>query len=342
MDGIPSFVFLIVVLAFLAIGGGLLIWLIGFTKDEDEQEAQQSQEVRRPATVEPATKPKITAPVTGGQELLRVSRTDTGELGVFVQGQRYYHLRGIRDPQVGRETVEAIKAVMAFTEGLLPALRKDAPQPAPMPSTVDEEEFLERLRQSILFPSEERPPGLLDGLAQRTLLRSAEGALLTPADEIHALVQQRLENLPDLARHNIRVTTAPDGGLSFHVGLEKFDAVEEIPNPGIQALIQDAIREWRESSHRLGTLDNTRGRCPTGSDLSLCIRLGQPAERTPQVAHEAEGVQDPHDAPAPAITPSLPIAENNEIIRPVLRLPHLGQAMGASASDMDLKASKRT
>jgi hypothetical protein len=244
MDGIPSFVFLIVVLAFLAIGGGLLIWLIGFAKDEDKQKAQQSKEVRRPPTTEPATEPKIAA--TGDQELLRVSRTDTGELGVFVQGRRYYHLRGVRDPQVGRETIEAIKAVMAFAEGWLPALRKDASQPVPTPPSVDEEEFLERLRQSDLFPMEERPPGLLDGLAQRTLLRS-EGALLTPADEIHALVQQRLENLPDLARHNIRVTTAPDGGLSFHVGLEKFGAVEEIPNPGIQALIQDAIREWRES-----------------------------------------------------------------------------------------------
>ena len=59
------------------------------------------------------------------------------------------------------------------------------------------------------------------------------------------------------------------------------------------------------------------------------------------MAHEAEGVQEPHDAPAPAITPSLPMAENSEIARHVFSLPHLGQAMGASASDITRKASKR-
>ena len=59
------------------------------------------------------------------------------------------------------------------------------------------------------------------------------------------------------------------------------------------------------------------------------------------MVHEAEGVQEPHDAPAPAITPSLPMAENSEIARHVFSLPHLGQAMGASASDIARKASKR-
>ena len=61
----------------------------------------------------------------------------------------------------------------------------------------------------------------------------------------------------------------------------------------------------------------------------------------PQVAHEAEGVQEPHETPAPAIIPSLPIAENSEIARHVFSLPHLGQAMSASASDIARKASKR-
>ena len=59
------------------------------------------------------------------------------------------------------------------------------------------------------------------------------------------------------------------------------------------------------------------------------------------MAHEVEGVQEPHDAPAPAITPLLPMAENSEIARHVFSLPHLGQAMGASASDIARKASKR-
>jgi hypothetical protein len=51
-------------------------------------------------------------------------------------------------------------------------------------------------------------------------------------------------------------------------------------------------------------------------------------------------VQEPHDAPDPAITPLSPIAENSEIMRPVFSLPHFGQAMDASASDIARRASK--
>jgi hypothetical protein len=51
-------------------------------------------------------------------------------------------------------------------------------------------------------------------------------------------------------------------------------------------------------------------------------------------------VQEPHDAPAPAMTPSLPSAEKSEIVRHVFSLPHLGQAMGASASAIARSTSK--
>lgn len=59
------------------------------------------------------------------------------------------------------------------------------------------------------------------------------------------------------------------------------------------------------------------------------------------MAHETDGVQEPHDAPAPAITPLLPTAEKSEIIRHVFLPPHLGQAMDASASDIARRASKQ-
>ena len=60
----------------------------------------------------------------------------------------------------------------------------------------------------------------------------------------------------------------------------------------------------------------------------------------PQVAHEDDGVQEPHDEPAPAIVPSLPMAVKSEICRQTLLLSHVGQEMGASASAIDRRASK--
>ena len=59
------------------------------------------------------------------------------------------------------------------------------------------------------------------------------------------------------------------------------------------------------------------------------------------MAQALEGAQDAQEAPAPAITPLLPMAEKREIARQVSSEPQLGQAIGASASAIDRRASKR-
>jgi hypothetical protein len=59
-----------------------------------------------------------------------------------------------------------------------------------------------------------------------------------------------------------------------------------------------------------------------------------------QPAHDPEA-QLPHDPPLPAITPLLLMAANREIARCARSCPHFGQAIGASAADIERSASKR-
>ena len=260
MDAIPPFVFLVLVLALLALAAGLAIWLFGYVGGDHKrtsnlgQKATEKGESSTPAET-PAGVPAGAPTETG--ELLSVYRLEeNGKLAIFVQGQRYDHLREIRDRQLGSDAVEAIKCVMMFAEGWLPALRQESPQPVPAKPIKIEgepaqppaagEAFLEQLRHTDLFPAEKKPAGLLGGLARGRKRRSLD-PLLTPADAINGIIQQRLEGRPNLARHNIRLTTGQDGGLCFHIGLQVFAAAEEISDPEIQEFIQDAIREWRES-----------------------------------------------------------------------------------------------
>jgi hypothetical protein len=248
MDAIPPFVFLIFVLALLAMAAGLAIWLYGYVTGGQQR---TSKPIKNTAQGSESSTP--TGTLGGAGELLSVCRIEeNGELAIFVQGQRYGHLREIRDRQLGGDVVEAIKCVMMFAEGWLPASRQESPQPVPTVSTGSEpaqlpaagETFLEQLRQSDLFPAEKKPAGLLDGLARRRKRRALD-PLLTPADAINGVIQQRLEERPNLARHNIRLTTGQDGGLRFHVGLQTFAAAEEISDPEIRQFVQDAIQEWR-------------------------------------------------------------------------------------------------
>ena len=69
------------------------------------------------------------------------------------------------------------------------------------------------------------------------------------------------------------------------------------------------------------------------------MQLGYAVDLLLQVAHDPEGEHEPHDPPPPAITPSPPMAANNEIARHVFSVPHFGQAIGASAADIARSAS---
>jgi len=221
MDVLPPELFISVVAVVSALAGGLLTWIVGYISGERKSKRQHR---RLPAaTAQGEAEPP--AP-TGEQELLHVSRTKRGGLAVFVQGQRYHRLLEITDPQVGRETIAALKAVLTFAEGWLPSKVQKSPQPTLTASSVEQATFLARLRKQATPPI----PGSL-----------------TLVDEIDDLVQQRLQERLDLAERRIRLTTSEDGGLCIHVGQQTFNAVNDIPDPQVQALIHDAIREWESS-----------------------------------------------------------------------------------------------
>ncbi|MCP4536915.1 MAG: hypothetical protein GY832_07185 [Chloroflexi bacterium] len=238
MDAIPTPVFLIIALAFLALAGGIGFWLYNYATGG----SLESSTRERSATAGPLPENELSIPASG-QEMLSVHRLERGELAVFVRGQRYYHLRGIQEAQLGIDAVEAVVHVMSFAEGWIPTLQKTQSQPAPK-SMVDQEAFLEQLRQSDLFPQEKSSPGMFSGLGRRSSKESSP--LITPADAINELVRKRVQEQPDMVKRDIRIMTNPNGSLCFRVGLHTFEKADDISDPQVKALVQDAIREWRE------------------------------------------------------------------------------------------------
>jgi hypothetical protein len=239
MDVLPPGVLIVLALAAFGVAGALLVWVIGYIRSEAHRRTdRRSQAEKAQAGPGAAARP-------GEEELLRVSRTKRGRLNVIVRGRRYRHLREVSDPQIGQETVAAINAVMAFAGGWLPASRQNLPDSdasaAALPAT-DEGDLLGRLEQRAP-PAVRTSPGLF-GQPRRRRSPAARQLLLTPADEIDDLVQDRLAQRPELDGHKVRLATGEDGGVCFHVGGRTFAAVEDIPDPELRTLIQDAIREW--------------------------------------------------------------------------------------------------
>lgn len=234
MDAIPTPVFLVLFLALLALAAGIGVWLYNYATGGG---AGSSKGERSP-TAKASAEMETSIPASA-QELLSVHRLERGELAIFVRGQRYYHLRGIKDAQMGIDAVEAVVHVMSFAEGWIPTIQS-AQQSKPTPkSIVDQEAFLEQLRQSDLFPDPQ-------STGQRRRLSRSPAPLVTPADQINDLVQQRVQEQPDMAKRDIRITTSADGSLRFRVGLDTFTEVDDISDLEVKTLIQDAIREWKE------------------------------------------------------------------------------------------------
>jgi hypothetical protein len=252
MDAIPPFVFLVLALALLCMAGALGVWVFNYFMGGGAGSSKRREPLAVPGvksaslSTDDSSDESVPAPLPDGQALLSVHRTERGDLAVFVQGQQYYHLRGIKDAQVAYETLEIVRHVTAFAEGWSPAAEHETAGPAPEP-VADEESFLDQLRQTDLFSLQTgtSSPGLFGQRKKRKSSLEPQ-SLVTPADQINDLVQQRLDEHPGMGHQDVRITTGDDGGLCFLVGARTYVQVDQIPDPEVKTLVQDAIQEWRE------------------------------------------------------------------------------------------------
>jgi hypothetical protein len=218
MGSLPLGVFVLIIALLSALAGALLAWLIAYAISSGESKPRESSPQR--------------ASLSETTELLRVSRTD-GDLAVFVQGKPLRHLREITDPEVGGETVAAIRAVLTFAEGWLPTLQQHERVPHSTGQSVK--------------AGGPRSLHQLSGRTQTAFDRPSEAPLLEPlslVEEIDALVQERLPERPDLAERGIRLTRDIDGSILIYVGQQRYRSPDEIPDDDVRTFIHDAIRTW--------------------------------------------------------------------------------------------------
>lgn len=244
----PEYLLLAALVAFgLAVGLVLLLvrYIVGRgnrTRRSNQPPTTEGQADVGPATLDPASPSGADAAAQQeSKDLLRVTRSGGGPVIVSVCGCPYEHLRDISDPRLGREAIEAIKAVLAFAEGWLPFIQKET-QASPSPENTFPRPRSRPSRNATPAPSAltlQTPapgPAILE-----------PGKMLTPlhfVDEIDDLVQRRLKEQPGLTEHLITLTTGIRGSLRIYVDQEIFEAVSDITDPQIRHLIQDAIREW--------------------------------------------------------------------------------------------------
>ena len=68
---------------------------------------------------------------------------------------------------------------------------------------------------------------------------------LSIVQQIDTVLQARLVDTP-LAKRGIRLQESIQGGVEVYVGLQKFHAVDDVPDEDIKTAIRAAIAEWEK------------------------------------------------------------------------------------------------
>jgi hypothetical protein len=222
----------------------LLVWILrssGSRKQKEQDELLSPLPFTEPVMANEQSFPSHIAEPAAAEdpgEPLRVLRTEDG-LVITIGGESYRRLRDINDPRLGQDTVDAVRAVLAFAEGWLPFIQKWSAGTA----------SVAEVSKQVPPPGRAQPAGALPGkpsaAALRPAIREPRRMLELPSliEEANDLVQRRLQQEPDLADHLITLTAAIDGSLRIYVDHDVFEGVSEITNPRVRALIQDAVRE---------------------------------------------------------------------------------------------------
>jgi hypothetical protein len=209
-----------------------------------------------------------------------VREKPNGPLQVEIGGTHYRKLADIEDVDEKRRVVKAAMELIQFT-GVLGDTVSNPPSLAQTQSwredlRTDSQAQLAQIQkaQSLRGPAapstaskeiEKRFLDLLGDLGRESarpfrsdLVNSiqqslhpkkseAEGAR-TFLDEIDEIIQRRLQLLPGLQDRDLHVRPAPDGAVLFFFEGEAYTSVDQVPSFTARQLINDAIREWEETT----------------------------------------------------------------------------------------------
>lgn len=65
--------------------------------------------------------------------------------------------------------------------------------------------------------------------------------------EIDEILQVNLAKR-GMSKRAIRLMELPGKGMVVMIGLEQYEAVEDVPDPEVRALIRDSVSEWEQRS----------------------------------------------------------------------------------------------
>ena len=238
---------------YVAVGlilGLILGWVIGFldsnsraakkiTAAEANAEIKVKEAERKIAEAKQNSQPAQTPPDDPG--LLRLKK-DNERFTLEMDGAP---VTGELSPDKRKRLIELVTVIRPWLEG------KQSPPAAPQPATPIQTQPTTPLQTQPapdpaqdavsrpVQPSAQPLPAVKKPEAEKNI------SSLSIVQQIDTVLQAHLVNTP-LAKRGIRLQESIQGGVEVYVGLEKFHAVDDVPDEEIKTVIRAAIAEWEK------------------------------------------------------------------------------------------------
>jgi hypothetical protein len=225
-----SYVLILAVVCFFI--GFIVAYLVQSLREEKKTAEQESLPViegELPVDTPPA-------PPSNRVEIARISKDQSSQRPVLeMEGNLYLRAEDIHPDQLEKLN-SAINELYEWLEKPVPTL----PPSNAAPAFLTSEPFPPA---TAVKPFRRGPLDILKNSLEadvRSAMKSAPKSLAAQVDEI---LQEKLAD-SNLADRGIRIMDTPSADLVVMVGLSKYDGIESVPDPEIQAIIREAVAEW--------------------------------------------------------------------------------------------------
>ena len=221
------------------IGLWIGIWLLGYGLGLFEAWVKDKRRKNKEAKKEAEIIEKIVyLPSPDGEQdyILALEETNTGTLQLKLDGETIDSPASM-EPQHRKRLIELLVAIRPWIETkTASAPTKVPPKPVSTPSL-----------SSAGISAARSIPTSPEGVAIEKEHEEQVDEKLGMVAQIDRILQHKLEGHP-FEKTEIRLKESLTGGVIFHVGVARYEFIDEIPDKGIQDLINAATKEWENTS----------------------------------------------------------------------------------------------
>jgi len=219
----------------------VVLYLVGFFEGRNQGYKRRKAEEEKERQEKPHIPIKPVTVTVDDPGLMRV-KNDNGQLTLDLDGTRVDTTAFSADQR--KRLIEMLTLIRPWLEGK-PAIAPVIPQPPPQSAPVAPTPIASTPQISVQPVAQQPISNPISTPKASTIAKEDRPAApaTSMVGQIDTILQERIAGT-SLDERGVFLAQSPDGGVMVYVGLTKYMAIDDVPDPEIIAAIRAAIKEW--------------------------------------------------------------------------------------------------